>query len=472
MGVMYNILLLKKTDVLKFKKNIMKKIKLLIWLIATVFTAAAQVEPLSNITFKENLSCGFDQVLERGNINYVQLLDAYKAHSAVSRSSTQTSGVVYDIPVVFHVVYAANQPSLNIPDSILLNQIDVLNKAYRKRHADTANVRSFFKPLSMDAEIQFHLATKDPSGKPTTGITRTISTRTFFGVTPANLDSLERVKKTSQGGIDPWPTKKYLNVWICNLTDSKGQLSVLGYAVPPLNPVPPNWPAGIDFGNIIDGVVLQTHSVGSNNPLSSALQGMYTKGRCAVHEVGHYLGLQHVFGSTAGNSTADCGTALITDGMNDTPEQSLISQVKGCPDAAKNSCGAGTAGDLPDMWENYMDYATDACQTLFTKDQVALMRSVLDDQRSTLFDVTSIEETRALTFNIYPNPATDAVGISYAGKFNKLKVLNYMGQLVQEFDGKAIPSSYDVSGLITGTYLLLIEADNGKIATAKFHIIR
>jgi hypothetical protein len=451
----------------------MKKINLLFLCIIIASIAGAQVDPLTDVKLKGNGSCGFDQVLQKAKIDYAQLLDGYRAHAAASRQSQNTAGLVYDIPVVFHVVYAANQSSLNINDSILINQIDVLNKAYRKRHADTANTRSIFKPLSMDAEIQFHLATKDPAGKPTNGITRTISKRTFFGSTTPDLDSLDRVKKTAEGGIDPWPTTKYLNIWICNMTDSKGQLSVLGYAVPPLNPLPPNWPTGIDFGGIIDGVVLQTHAVGSNNPLSAALQGIYTKGRAAVHEVGHYLGLQHVFGSTAGNSTADCGTALITDGMADTPEQALISQVKGCPPADKNSCGAGTAGDLPDMWENYMDYATDACQTLFTKDQVALMRSVLDDQRSTLFDVTGMDEMVAAAATIYPNPATDAVTISYAGKLNKITVINYMGQPVLEFSGNdLISSTYNISSLTTGTYLFLLESANGSIATTKCQIIR
>ncbi len=453
----------------------MKKIKSLLVCVMAGFTVVAQVDPAADITLKGNLSCGFDQVLEKAHVNYAELVEGYRSHAAANRTAAQPDGVVYDIPVVFHIVYAANQASLNIPDSILKNQIDVMNKAFRKRHADTANTRAIFKSLSVDAEIQFHLATKDPSGNPTTGITRTISTRTYFGATSPSLDSLERVKKKGEGGIDPWPTKKYLNIWVCNLTDSKGQLSVLGYATPPLNPLPPNWPAGSDLqlAGMIDGVVLQTHSVGSNNPLSAALQGIYTKGRACVHEVGHYLGLQHVFGSTAGNSTADCGTALITDGMDDTPEQALISQVKGCPAVDKNSCGAGTAGDLPDMWENYMDYATDACQTLFTKKQIALMRSVLDDQRSTLFDVTGIDERITSSFSIYPNPATDLVTINYEGPVRKLTVFNYMGQMVHEFSGKeTVSSSYDISSLQTGTYLFLLESDQGKIVTAKCSIIR
>ena len=445
---------------------------------ATAIFAGAHAQQTGNpaeIKLDGRLRCGFEQVLDKVHVPYSALIDAYRSGDQSTPIAGKGTGVVYDIPVVFHIVYSTATPTFNISDNIVQNQIGVLNKAYRKQHADTGNVRSFFKPLSGDAEIQFHLATIDPQGNPTTGITRTVSSRTYFGATGGDLDSLERMKHTATGGHDPWPTTKYLNIWVGNMTDANGQLSILGYAIPPLNPIPPNWPAGADvqLAGLTDGVMLQTHSVGDNNPLSAALQGTYTKGRAAVHEIGHYLGLQHVFGSNGGG-TPSCG-AIADDGIGDTPVQSTQSMdqsTPGCPSATKNSCGAGTTGDLPDMWENYMDYARDACQTMFTNGQIAIIRSVMANQRNTLLHSLSVPGVAGSAFGIYPNPAQSKISVILTGVVTKASIRNMLGQEVAHFSGSAAGSkSYDISSLPAGNYVLLLEAGDRTVAN-KFSIIR
>jgi hypothetical protein len=294
------------------------------------------------------------------------------------------------------------------------------------------------------------------------------------------MDSFERVKHTATGGIDPWPTDKYLNIWVCNMTDSAGQLSVLGYAIPPLNPMPSNWPAGSQFGltGLTDGVVLQVHSVGSNSALNPALQGIYTKGRCAVHEVGHYLGLMHIFGSNDG-TTSNCG-AISDDGISDTPEQTLYSfdnnSGTSCPPDTKNSCGAGTSGDLPDMWEDYMDYTRDACQGLFTNGQIAVIRGVLANQRAPLTGTTPAginNVAPALAVNIYPNPANDKLNIDYAGTIHDVSIRNMMGQELYHFSGNSANSkSYDISVLPVGNYIVQVKAQDGNQLLSKFTVLK
>ncbi len=76
---------------------------------------------------------------------------------------------VYTIPVVFHVVY--NTTAENISDAQVLSQLDVLNEDLRRLNSDASSTPSYFAGIAADCEIQFCLATTDPSGNPTTGIT-------------------------------------------------------------------------------------------------------------------------------------------------------------------------------------------------------------------------------------------------------------------------------------------------------------
>src|SRR6266516_1565558 len=82
------------------------------------------------------------------------------------------------IPVVVHVVF--NAASENISDAQIQSQIATLNRDYRAKNTDKSKTPGVWSGLVTDAGIQFALASKDPSGKPTSGITRTNTTRTSF----------------------------------------------------------------------------------------------------------------------------------------------------------------------------------------------------------------------------------------------------------------------------------------------------
>ncbi len=451
-------------------------------LLITVFTntdAQQQANGTNEIQFDGKVHCGFDAVLQREQVSQADYIDYIIAPRVAAAKSAASRGVpmakttdgIYRIPVVFHIVYDTAHPNWNIPDSVIFNQVEILNKAFRKQHADTGNTRSYFKPLSTDAGIEFYLATKDPQGKPTNGITRTISKRYYFANNSYTTDSLEMLKQASKGGADKWPTEKYLNIWVGNLANSAGVTEVLAYATPPLDPPPGNWPPfGSQFKKgVIDGVAIQTHAVGSNSVLNAQMRGIYAQGRCLVHEVGHYLGLLHIFGFNMSN--ASCGS-IADDGIGDTPTQSSASMENTCPSSSKNTCGAGTAGDLPDMWENYMDYTKDACQNMFTQEQVAVMRAVLSEQRASLTgyvpnSVASIP--RALSVAVYPNPVSNTLSVAYAGKIDHISIHNFMGQRVLQQHGDY--RTIDISSLPTGNYILSMEADNKRMVS-KFDIIR
>ena len=71
---------------------------------------------------------------------------------------------LYRIPVVVHVLRRKNGAG-NVSDALIHSQIDILNEDFR------ALAGSNGAP-GTNTEIEFYLATTDPEGNPTTGITR------------------------------------------------------------------------------------------------------------------------------------------------------------------------------------------------------------------------------------------------------------------------------------------------------------
>jgi hypothetical protein len=136
-------------------------------------------------------------------------------------SSTLRSGIV-TIPVVVHVVH--NSPAENISDAQVNSQIDVLNRDFRRLNPDISQVPSVWQSLVADCHVEFVLASTDPNGAPTNGITRTPTSRPSFGAD-------DSVKSSATGGADPWPSDRYLNMWVCRLSGG-----LLGYAQFPGGP--------------------------------------------------------------------------------------------------------------------------------------------------------------------------------------------------------------------------------------------
>jgi hypothetical protein len=106
------------------------------------------------------------------------------------------------------------------------------------------------------------------------------------------------VKSAASGGKDAWPTDRYMNIWVCNVLNGFG---ILGYAFPPVDA--PNWPANSTADSAKEGVVLHYPVVGRN--FSAPIDPSVAAGKSAVHEVGHYLGLRHIWGD--GDCTEDDG---------------------------------------------------------------------------------------------------------------------------------------------------------------------
>jgi hypothetical protein len=443
----------------------MKKILLL--LAAVVLLSAIRLDAQPSISPLP--PCGYDLIWQSLEQDHPGLRAQYTDYlrQQAKHTAAKPTGTVYRIPVVFHIVYYKNGPveKGNLADSVIQWQMIILNDAFRKKHADTGNLRSYSKPLSADAEIEFYLATTDPSGVPTTGITRTPTTKDGFGWNSYNfVDSIERIKHTAKGGYDGWPTNRYLNIWVGDMrirNDTGYIIGTIGVGTPPLNPLPPNWDNVANLNKMKDGVMLQYQYVGGDkNPYwaESAFYG-YTKGRLAAHEVGHYLGLCHIWGNNF-DTTQFCAPNA-DDGIDDTPAQAYVSYNH--PPDTKNTCHAGESGDLPDLWENYMDYTDDAYIVMFTHEQVGWMRGILKNQRDTLLnqytDINDLAQLQASRLKVYPQPAAQQLIIDLDGKTDYITLTDLLGKTVWSMKGNLPRSkSIDISSLSQGIYFLRIQS--------------
>ena len=281
----------------------------------------------------------------------------------------------YRIPVVFHIIHngEAVGTGTNISDAQIMSQISVLNEDFNRLNADTVNTPAIFKPVAGSLDIEFVLAKRDPDGLATTGIVRVDGNRSSW-----TMNDNYELKALSY-----WPAEEYLNIWVTNLSSDE-----VGYAQFPESDLP-----GMENSStnrLTDGVVLEPNAVGSEDDGPFDLDPIFNKGRTGTHEVGHFLGLNHIWG---GNN----GGCADSDHVADTPNQSELT--RGCPSHPKmDNCSAAI------MFQNFLDYTDDDCMNLFTEGQVERMIVVLENspRRNSLLSSPGVLE---------PDPLPNDIGI-------------------------------------------------------------
>jgi hypothetical protein len=343
--------------------------------------------------------CGNEIFSDIVRQQYPDLQEAFEStFESALKAPTLRGNDPLTVNVVVHVVW--KEEAENLDESIILDQIRVLNEDFNRLNADTSNLRSLFDPAAGSAGIRFELAE----------IIRT-ETDVDFEVDVLGSNLLPEVKSTSLGGSDARDPEQHINIWVCKIQPlvifglEVGQ--ILGFAFPPNNL--PNWPENSGSPDPLeDGVVIDYRVFGSNNPNTIEIPGgggfLTIKGRTTVHEVGHYLGLRHIWGDGGLLGPNDCAQS---DGIDDTPFANAQSAFD-C-DTLRNTCNqveVHYGQDVPDLIENYMDYASEDCMNMFTNGQVNLMRNVLLGPRNGLlmpFSSVSSPEP-VLSFQLQPNP--------------------------------------------------------------------
>ncbi|MBI2967272.1 MAG: PKD domain-containing protein [Bacteroidetes bacterium] len=250
--------------------------------------------------------------------------------------------VVVTIPTVIHVLWRTSGG--NLSDARIQEQIDVLNEDYRRLNSDASQTPSAWQTTAADCEIEFCLATEDPSGNTTTGIERR-------QVTQSNIGSTNAYYQYSQGGLDIWNRNYYMNIWVCEIGGG-----TLGFAYLPGAPAQ------------YDGIVIGFQYFGK-----TGASAPFNLGRTTTHEVSHWFNLTHIWGDDGGSCSG-------SDNVSDTPNQADATYF--CPSYPQtDNCTMGSPGI---MFMNYQDYSDDGCMNMFTSGQKTRMWSALNGTRASL----------------------------------------------------------------------------------------
>ncbi len=278
-----------------------------------------------------------------------KLTEEYRAtlRGSANQRLINENGLI-TIPVVFHILHLGEAigTGTNLDDARIINQVAILNAAYTQTNNQAAIPQAFLN-VAGNPNFNFVLACTTPDGSSATnGILRRQTTADQI-FSPAN----ESAKSTALNGDDPWPTDRYLNIWI-----TPNLLNVFGYA---------QFPDEFATKPNTDGVVIRFDAIG----VGAGTNAVRSQGHTLVHEIGHWLNIAHLFdGGCAGN-----------DFCNDTPQQenltlnSLACNTITFPRNA-NLCPNSPNGD---MFDNFMDNTNENCgRRMFTNDQAIRMRAV------------------------------------------------------------------------------------------------
>ncbi len=219
---------------------------------------------------------------------YQAFLQQQSQNQAAKTSSVQPT---YTVPVVFHILHQGEPlgTAPNIDDSECISALAQVNRDYSRLGSDTGTIDPLFKPLYENANMQFMLAQKDPNGNCTSGIVHHYDNNTQWDQT----DIFNYQYSTY--GAGNWNPSKYLNVYIVKNIISGGPVVgggiIVGYTyLPGTSPV-----------SAADAIVYR------NDFLTGGLNA-----RALSHEIGHWFGLSHTFGST-NDPGFECGNDDIAD---------------------------------------------------------------------------------------------------------------------------------------------------------------
>ena len=356
-------------------------------------------------TYASNPEIKKEQIMsEAYTASYVKKLQAARENNLKSPAAAS-----YTIPVVFHVLHNNGLEKISVEQC--QSALDRVNEDFNGLNSDWATIDPLFDGIKQSMDIQFCLASIDPDGNPTAGITYHLD----------NACGQDEEALTQYA----WDNQSYMEVYIVRDVNCNGDTTAYGYALDPSSPET----------NDNKARVVYNHKYLGNNGTSIAsteLQSVFT------HNIGHWLKLLHTY---------ETGCDGDGDAVADTPN--TIGK-EGCGWNVTSSCGNKYNA------ENYMDF--NICYKMFTQGQIDRMIATLESgvgSRNELWSEVNLLETGcsggSVPMVLVSNQGKFDESINNDGSISSSITLNVINELFSKSSG-----SYNL-----GTEVLILNVPPG-----------